>query len=70
MLGRHNITIYADELERCIGSLKLAANETGDMEGCYFLGARNALELLYSPDMPDNATAFVAALKLHFEEEK
>lgn len=68
MLGRHNITIYADELERCIGLCKriLKDEELQDEERAYWLGAQNALERIHSYDLPDDATAFVAALKLHF----
>lgn len=68
MLGRHNITVYADEAERCIGGIKqLAANaEWTDTERAYWTGVTNTLLLLLSSTLPDNYQAFIAAMQLHF----
>lgn len=71
MLGRHNITIYADELERCIGMCKLTLDsDLSESEKAYWLGAMNALERIHSYDLPDDATAFVASMKLHWGEDE
>lgn len=68
MLGRHNITIYADEAQRCIGGIRqlMATHDMGDLEQGYWLGAIMTLDRLLCVDMPDNYQAFIAALQLHF----
>lgn len=70
MLGRHNITIYADELERCIGGIRqMLAQGTDGMtyeEECYWMGALFTLERLLSTSLPDDWKAFIAAMKMHF----
>ena len=69
MLGRHNITIYGDELERAIGGLStyLANADVSETEAAYWLGARNALAALHGYDLPDSWQALMAALKLRFD---
>lgn len=70
MLGRHNMTIYADELERTIGAIGIVeeTHEMGEREAAYWQGARHALRLLLATDMPNDHAAFVAAMKMHWEE--
>ena len=69
-LGRHNTTLYLDELERVIGGMRtvLAKKKAVDLEYCYYLGAINALGLLMKPDIPSDYASFVGQLKMHFEE--
>lgn len=67
MLGRHNITLYADELERCMGDARRLVDGAASADAaCYWLGALNTLTLLWRPDMPDDHVAMVAALGVHF----
>lgn len=68
MLGRHNITVYADEAERCVGAMRtlMKTREMEFPEQCYWIGAIFALERLLAVDMPDDHVAFVAAMQLHF----
>lgn len=68
MLGRHNITVYADELERCIGSCRLLLKREGitDGEYCYWLGVLFTLEQLHGYSMPDDAEQFINVMQLHF----
>lgn len=72
MLGRHNITVYADEAERCVGAMRqlLATRDMEFPEQCYWVGAISALQALLSIDMPDDYQKFVAALQLHFTGEQ
>lgn len=69
MLGRRNITVFFDELERVVGGIwQLMAKEgmTGE-EMAYWTGAANALNLLRSDSIGGDWEQFVAALKMHFE---
>ncbi|HAM15894.1 MAG TPA: hypothetical protein DCP91_08570 [Eggerthellaceae bacterium] len=72
MLGRHNVTIYADEAERCIGLVSILGKkqEWTETERAYWAGVTNTMLLLMSTSLPDDAQAFVAALKLHFTGEQ
>lgn len=69
MLGRHNITVYADELERAIGAMRIYDLKADLLpeEASYWLGAVNALSAIRDYDMPDDWQALVAALKLRFD---
>jgi hypothetical protein len=66
MLGRSNITLYRDELERYRGRCATAANIAFDREdysdAAYWTGAACALETLMLADIPD--TAELAAVML------
>ena len=69
MLGRHNITIYADEMERCIGGIRKMMAQSDGMtheELCFWMGSLFTLERLLSTSLPDDWQAFIAALQLHF----
>ena len=72
MLGRHNVTLYADEVERCIGGIsKLTTTKEMEFaEECYWLGAKFCLENILRVDIPDNYQAFIAAMQLHFSGEQ
>lgn len=70
MLGRHNVTIYADEMERCIGGIRQMLSQSTDgmtyEEECFWMGSLFTLERLLSTSLPDDWQAFIAAMKLHF----
>ena len=68
MLGRHNVTIYADEAERCIGGIRqlMSTREMDFSEQCYWTGVLFTLEKLLSTSLPDDYKAFIAAMQLHF----
>ena len=72
MLGRHNVTVYADEAERCVGAMRqlMAKRDMCAEEECYWMGAIATLQALLSIDMPDDYQKFVAALQLHFTGEQ
>ena len=72
MLGRHNVTLYADEVERCIGGIRRLAStrEMGETEQAYWMGAVLALEHVMRIDIPDNWQAFIAAMQLCFTGEQ
>lgn len=66
MLGRSNITIYRDELERLSGELRiqyLTETELGSAEGVYLMGAKAMCDLLLSNDLPADFRSAVTALR-------
>ena len=67
MLGRRNITIYYDELDRVVGGIwtLLAKDGMPADEAAYWIGASNALNLLRSDSVCGDWEQFVAALKMH-----
>ena len=69
MLGRRNITVFFDELERVTGGIwqLLAKDGMAETEMAYWTGAANALNLLRSDAIGGDWEQFVAALKMHFE---
>lgn len=71
MLARHNINIYADELERTIGTIKtlLRTADMDDGEQLYWWGVKTALEAIYDPLTPESSTAFVERMKMHVKSE-
>lgn len=71
MFARHNINVYADELQRTIGEIKILL-KTADMddgEQLYWYGVKSALEAIYDPLAPETSTAFIARMKMHIESE-
>lgn len=69
MLGRHNVTVYADEMERCVGGIRQMLAKSEGMtyaEECYWMGSLFTLERLLSTSLPDDWQAFIASMKLHF----
>lgn len=68
-LGRRNITIFYDELDRAVGGIwqLLAKGGMSETEMAYWTGTANALNLLRSDSVCGDWEQFVASLKLHFE---
>ena len=72
-MGYHNITLRANEIERCIGGIRQMLNTDEDMEPSerlYWIGAAFALMAISETDLPEDHIAFIAALKLHFQPEE
>ena len=68
-LVRHNINVFADELERLSGGIDvhLKVSDMPETEAAYWLGVRNMCLLLLKYDTPENWVACMGALKLHFD---
>ena len=71
-LGRINVTLYYDELERASGGIwRMLADEKGlsEAEVAYWTGAAMALDGLRTTVIDGDWIAFLAALKMHFDGE-
>ena len=71
MIGRHNVTLYVDELERAQGGIRIMLeSKRGDMspvEHAYWLGASAVLNQIRLGDLQCSWEQFLSAMKLHFE---
>lgn len=72
-LGRINVTLYYDELERASGGIwrMLSENRDGmaEAEEAYWVGAAMALDGLRTTVIDGDWVSFVAALKMHIDGE-
>ncbi|MBQ9021054.1 MAG: hypothetical protein IJ113_03420 [Eggerthellaceae bacterium] len=70
-VGRINVSLYWDELERIKGGVEIYAkqhaDELTDAEQAYWLGVSSTVAVLQSESVNGDWQQFITALQLHFK---